>query len=1259
MTAMTNRNSSASASMKDLHISVKEMDSMIDTKEMKSVSQITKPRLGERRQNKSETRKGQLDQRDESEGDDSRNQYFTFSNITSSDSRDNNVTLSSKKTKKSSRDLLIQLGKEQAERPRIVRLDPEGDTAIFQHPTKSEDEASYVDDLLKSLFDEESNNDAIAGESKGGQKWEEVQEHLLNLFQTTESNEQDLRDIIMAISPKSQERQLVKSEFFVEQQSNQDGPLLKDVEPDSNNPMSRKNRMPLSPESKPGIPMRPKLNERNTEPVSESPVVTVAIKDDVSQKPLEIVKPKTDKALHKNTSIQPGDQVEIITRPDGKKVRKIKREVRKPTALQPGDKVEIITRPDGKKVRRIKRVKKPAKKAQKAQATKGQIEKSANQPKSLLDKGGEDQKKSIKTSDKLTPRELRIQRLRASENRYYNFVAVEASNNIRSHADGNTAFAIDTVQETKEIEQTTSDLTGSFSIAAESGTPNNPTAAQSPSNPLDFQVVVSTPKLRKSSRAFMTPDGENSIDLSVSFKDGNSFESKDITKTPPIMLWRMDPLESLSDFIIQIENEQSGAITTYHVHKHILAVGPRRSKYLDNLFHSKMETSAHFVFDENVAKCFPPLLDFIYSEYCDLQLTTENSILFRHLAKQFQIPSLMTKVTAFIEQDMQVSNMISYVTDISTYNDHPLRKLVQAKCATNIAQISEMDSLWIIMDPDLFYGTLSCPLIDREKTSPYLSILVKEFTSLHKHELDEDFFEKLTSPNILPIIDRQAALSLLEVCFSYGSPDVFVPLQERCANTMACYWKITTETDRQRLFALLRNFPSSFTVDFLQKVESGHMTTVVKSISSQKQGRKEEDSKLNFSLAGIYDTFGESIEDDVQSWRLEPSVSYSDWTIRVKHSNSNKIDTYHIHKHVLAVGPYRSVFFSDIFFSKDATKASKQTTTLELNCEAAAVVPEMLDFLYSCDHELEISTETCVALRFLARTFKIWMLNKEILDFIEDDMSIENLIRYVEDSDSFLDEVVTELAIHFCATNISTIDVDSQILESFNPGFFGRVVSSGHLDPSTKCHVSILTAKYFLLHDLDENLLEDILKESTMQISDWFSALKMLQIVSVLKTKESEFFVQLRSHCTDVLKENWSELRKTFRNELFTIFLTLDSVTVADLFSKVEQDYFETGFTPMPEKSQLFMDYKTQMDDRKNDQSAEVKKVKKEMQDKINKLAAKKTDLEKKLKVKDKADAELVQKNIPLIVGAVSSLSQDSNLKDVSRGRCALFCSPE
>ena len=49
-------------------------------------------------------------------------------------------------------------------------------------------------------------------------------------------------------------------------------------------------------------------------------------------------------------------------------------------------------------------------------------------------------------------------------------------------------------------------------------------------------------------------------------------------------LWRVDPKKSLSDFKITITASKSGTMTTYNVHKDMLATGARANAYFVKLF---------------------------------------------------------------------------------------------------------------------------------------------------------------------------------------------------------------------------------------------------------------------------------------------------------------------------------------------------------------------------------------------------------------------------------------------------------------------------------------------------------------------------------------------------------------------------------------------------------------------------------------------------------------------------------------------------
>lgn len=667
----------------------------------------------------------------------------------------------------------------------------------------------------------------------------------------------------------------------------------------------------------------------------------------------------------------------------------------------------------------------------------------------------------------------------------------------------------------------------------------------------------SKPSLRRSRRALINPDGDDSVDMSVSYKEGASFDSKESVTETDERIWRMDPLDSLSDFILQIRDKGTGKGNLYHVHKHKLACGPRKSSHLDSLFKERSTSSAHFFFCSKSCDVFPSVLDFMYCDDTELKFTTTNVVIYRWIGYELKIKSLVAATTRFILEDMQVSNMTSYVSDMEVHGHLGMRKIMSEKCASKIEHISELDSLWILMDPELFQDTVSCQVIDRAKTSQHLSILIAEYTTLHKHEMTKAMLGNLTSSAILPKIAREAALPLLEICFSYGSPVEFEGLQKRCALTMATYWKITNENDRQRLFALLRNLPSSFIVDFLEKVDTGKMTFL---LGQEYQNDETDGEMAKANEIEKDDTFSMGEGDtDFMGWKLDPDVSYSDWVIRVKSGTNSCADAYYVHKPILAVGKHKSTFFTSVFSSNRNQSITRGSTSVSLDQDAAQMFPRMLDFIYSKGKVLDISTENVVPLRFLARTFQVYALNRKTIEFVQRDLCEANVPQYLENADSFNDKGITAMVIEFVAANIEEIDIDSELLNVLEPGIFRRIISSEAIDSaaSQSYHVPMIIAKYFFIHELDESLLEDIMGTYDMEQLDCLNALKLLQIICRLEQRETSFFLTLRDKCTEVLTDSWDDFRASFRDEVFAIMLTLDTETVARIFDKVENRCYE------------------------------------------------------------------------------------------------------
>merc|ERR1719445_400507 len=75
-------------------------------------------------------------------------------------------------------------------------------------------------------------------------------------------------------------------------------------------------------------------------------------------------------------------------------------------------------------------------------------------------------------------------------------------------------------------------------------------------------------------------------------------------------LWKLDPSYSFSDWKIEINKNK-----VYHIHRNIMAFGPRRSEYLARIWRksSSDKRITYLDLNEDEAKEFPILLEYIYS----------------------------------------------------------------------------------------------------------------------------------------------------------------------------------------------------------------------------------------------------------------------------------------------------------------------------------------------------------------------------------------------------------------------------------------------------------------------------------------------------------------------------------------------------------------------------------------------------------------------------------------------------------------------
>ena len=102
------------------------------------------------------------------------------------------------------------------------------------------------------------------------------------------------------------------------------------------------------------------------------------------------------------------------------------------------------------------------------------------------------------------------------------------------------------------------------------------------------------------------------------------------TKNANGLSWRQNPSESFSDWTIEAIEEEigepnHGKSTLYHVHRRVLAVGPKKSEYFAKIFKSNGSANrTKLKLTKRQATVFPLALDYVYGDI-DLDLDADKA----------------------------------------------------------------------------------------------------------------------------------------------------------------------------------------------------------------------------------------------------------------------------------------------------------------------------------------------------------------------------------------------------------------------------------------------------------------------------------------------------------------------------------------------------------------------------------------------------------------------------------------------------------
>jgi len=299
------------------------------------------------------------------------------------------------------------------------------------------------------------------------------------------------------------------------------------------------------------------------------------------------------------------------------------------------------------------------------------------------------------------------------------------------------------------------------------------------------------------------------------------------------------------------------------------------------------------------------------------------------------------------------------------------------------------------------------------------------------------------------------------------------------------------------------------------------------------------------------------------SWRLPAEETHSDWTIEIVERESNKSRIYHVHKCCISVGPKKSDYFMRLFLNTNFAEAETKTSKIELEPAAATAFPCMLDYLYSREHKLEITSENATPLYFLGQYFEIHRLRWEVMQFCETDLSIDNCGTYYEHAKIFRDEKIAMLVAKKCCNELSQIGFDSHLMEVSDVALWSSVIKltldGRHGQVVGSKYLSQLIAKFCISHKelVDAETFTYLTDATHMPVIDKAAAIPLLQLEGLLvpESKTGEALTSLQSRCIEPIGSSWDSIdARSLMHDLADLNPMLLACTLKMAFGNAKSD---------------------------------------------------------------------------------------------------------
>lgn len=265
------------------------------------------------------------------------------------------------------------------------------------------------------------------------------------------------------------------------------------------------------------------------------------------------------------------------------------------------------------------------------------------------------------------------------------------------------------------------------------------------------------------------------------------------------LTWRMDPALSYSDWKIEVFVLPQGEHhCTYHVHKTVLAVGPKRSEYFYHLFQSSTgfaessESTSRVQLHGVAAKAFPVFLDYLYSSPNELfKIEYKDSAPLYHFSDYFEIPSLCQTVeTMWQDPEIPCSSLGVLYEHSKIFQIDKLKEAIIEACCHNTKSIGKDSSLAQVADSEFWLDVIEK---NGGTPNPELCSLVADYCASNIENVDV-YQRLLLEEGQFKAMSIETALKFLDIeqttaHHGGGVANVLSRIQNKCIEVLAASWQ--------------------------------------------------------------------------------------------------------------------------------------------------------------------------------------------------------------------------------------------------------------------------------------------------------------------------------------------------------------------------------------------------------------------------------------------------------------------------------------